>query len=52
MIGMGLQSRPWNECKAEEKKALRVRFDALTRKTKGRPDLEAALDGIGTMRRR
>lgn len=26
---MGLQGRPWNDCQGEEKKALRVRFDAL-----------------------
>ncbi len=25
----GLQGRPWNDCKGEEKKALRVKFDAL-----------------------
>ncbi|WP_407493310.1 TfoX/Sxy family protein [Pseudooceanicola sp. MF1-13] len=26
---MGLQGRPWNDCKGAEKDALRVRFDAL-----------------------
>ena len=28
---MGLQGRPWNDCKGDEKKALRQRFDALPR---------------------
>lgn len=26
---MGLQARPWNDCRGAEKKALRARFDAL-----------------------
>ena len=52
VIEMGLQGRPWNDCKGEEKKALRRRFDALTAKTKGRSDLEAALDMIGVVPRR
>ena len=29
VIEMGLQGRPWNDCKGDEKKALRVKFDAL-----------------------
>lgn len=29
VLVMGLQGRPWNDCKGDEKKALRVRFDAL-----------------------
>ena len=29
VLVMGLQGRPWNDCKGAEKKALRVRFDAL-----------------------
>jgi len=29
VLVMALQGRPWNDCKGEEKKALRVRFDAL-----------------------
>ncbi|MBA98618.1 TfoX/Sxy family protein [Sulfitobacter sp.] len=29
VLVMGLQGRPWNDCKGTEKKALRVRFDAL-----------------------
>lgn len=26
---MGLQGRPWNDCKGDEKAALRVRFEAI-----------------------
>lgn len=26
---MGLAGRPWNDCRGEEKEALRIRFDAL-----------------------
>jgi DNA transformation protein and related proteins len=29
VLVMGLQGRPWNDCKGAEKAALRVRFDAL-----------------------
>lgn len=29
VLVMGLQGRPWNDCKGAEKKALRVQFDAL-----------------------
>ena len=29
VLVMGLQGRPWNDCKGEEKKALRKRFDTL-----------------------
>ena len=29
VIEMGLQGRPWNDCKGAEKQALRARFDAL-----------------------
>ena len=29
VLVMGLQGRPWNDCKGAEKKALRQRFDAL-----------------------
>ena len=29
VLEMGLQGRPWNDCKGDEKKALRVKFDAL-----------------------
>ena len=29
VLHMGLQGRPWNDCKGDEKKALRVTFDAI-----------------------
>lgn len=32
---MGLQGRPWNDCKGAEKQALRQRFDAVKAKAKG-----------------
>ncbi len=51
---MGLQGRPWNDCKGAEKAALRVRFDALKAECcgNGRGRIEAALDAIGVGRRR
>ena len=50
---MGLQGRPWNDCKGDEKKALRARFDALVKeaKSKGRSELEFALDMLGVIRK-
>lgn len=29
VLVMGLQGRPWNDCKGDEKKALRVKFDKM-----------------------
>ena len=57
VLVMGLQGRPWNDCKDEEKKALRKRFDAIKHsivgtKEKGRSDLEAALQFFGVVERR
>jgi DNA transformation protein and related proteins len=57
VLVMALQGRPWNDCKGDEKKALRVKYDALKAeyagsKEKGRSDLEAALDMIGVVARR
>jgi hypothetical protein len=51
---MGLQGRPWNDCKGKEKDALRKRFDALKASShdKGRSDLEAALNMIGVIEKR
>ncbi|MWB77263.1 competence protein TfoX [Pseudooceanicola sp. 216_PA32_1] len=45
---MGLQGRPWNDCKGAEKAALRARFDRLRASTR-RDDtgIEAILDEIG-----
>jgi DNA transformation protein len=58
VLVMGLQGRPWNDCQGEEKRALRVRFDALVAETRasgvrigGRSDLEAALDMFGVIKR-
>jgi hypothetical protein len=53
VLVMALQGRPWNDCKGEEKKALRVKFDALVAQTnsKGRSELEAALDFFGVVKR-
>lgn len=59
VLVMGLQGRPWNDCQGEEKKALRLRFDALkaemaqATKNRGKPSaLEAALDELGVIERR
>lgn len=49
VIEMGLQGRPWNDCKGAEKAALRVRFDGLKarHKVNDMSALEAILDEIG-----
>ncbi len=57
VLVMGLQGRPWTDCKGDEKKALRTRFDAIKAsiigtKEKGRSDLEAALQFFGVVERR
>lgn len=57
VLHMGLQGRPWNDCKAAEKKTLRKAFDALKAeyagsKEKGRSDLEAALQFFGVIEAR
>ena len=57
VLVMGLQGRPWNDCKGEEKKALRQRFDTLCAslhgtEAKARSDLEAALQFFGVIERR
>lgn len=48
---MGLQGRPWNDCRGQEKADLRKRFDMLKARAhdKGRSGLEAALDEIGLL---
>lgn len=56
VIVMGLQGRPWNDCRGAEKAALRSRFDALKAKAgldmqKGRLPMEAALDALGVIER-
>ncbi|WP_417250747.1 TfoX/Sxy family DNA transformation protein [Celeribacter sp.] len=54
---MGLQGRPWNDCKGAEKTALRARFDAIKARIaadKSAPPsgIERILDEIGTGTRR
>ncbi|SDW96422.1 TfoX/Sxy family DNA transformation protein [Roseicitreum antarcticum] len=59
-IEMGLQGRPWNDCKGAEKDRLRVRFDAIVAHRKEHaaqqnaasntdPAFEAALDALGVI---
>jgi hypothetical protein len=57
VLVIGLQGRPWNDCQGDEKKALRIKFDAIKAslngtKEKGRSDLEAALSFFGVVERR
>jgi hypothetical protein len=49
VLEMALQGRPWNDCKGDEKKALRQRFDSLIRETssRDRTEMEAALNILG-----
>lgn len=61
VLEMGLQGRPWNDCKGEEKKALRVKFDALKAEVeasqRGKPPangnlpraLDRELDALGVI---
>ncbi|WP_147104685.1 TfoX/Sxy family protein [Tateyamaria sp. syn59] len=51
VLVMGLQGRPWNDCKGDEKKALRKRFDQIKAQAFD-TDLSAferALDEIGVI---
>lgn len=49
VLVMGLQGRPWNDCKGEEKKALRKKFDAIKSNVSTAPEsrMIADLDAIG-----
>lgn len=51
VLVMALQGRPWNDCKGEEKKALRKRFDAIKAQSfdKGLSEFERILDQIGVV---
>lgn len=56
VIEMGLQGRPWNDCKGDEKAALRGRFDAIkarvkTTSTTDDAAFEAMMDAIGVIER-
>jgi hypothetical protein len=51
-LHMGLQGRPWNDCKGDEKRALRNAFDALKAEVAQSSDaapsgIERMLDEIG-----
>jgi DNA transformation protein len=55
-LHMALQGRPWNDCKGDEKIALRASFDQIKSEfaasdAKGRHDLAAALDFFGVIKR-
>lgn len=54
VLHMGLQGRPWNDCKGDEKRALRVTFDAIKAKHKPatKSELDAFMDQIGLIDRR
>ena len=54
VLHMALQGRPWNDCQGDEKIALRRRFDAIKAETqtKGRSEMEAALNFLGVVARR
>lgn len=51
VLHMALQGRPWNDCKGDEKKALRVKFDALKAEKfdTQRSDIEEFLNKIGVI---
>lgn len=51
VLVMGLQGRPWNDCKGDEKKALRARFDAIKAEVVTDPlsGIERILDEIGVV---
>lgn len=49
VLVLGLQGRSWNDCEGEEKKALRVRFDAIKAGHFDAPrsELQQFMDKIG-----
>lgn len=51
VLVMGLQGRPWNDCKGAEKDALRKKFDAIKSSSfdSGLSDLEIILNKIGVI---
>lgn len=52
VLVMGLQGRPWTDCQGEEKKALRLRFDAICATGKpARSELETVLNFLGVVPR-
>lgn len=53
VLHMALQGRPWNDCKGDEKKALRKSFDAIKAQSfdQNQSELEQILDRIGVGKR-
>ncbi len=51
VLHMALQGRPWNDCKGDEKKALRKQFDKIkaARFDETRSELERILNQIGVV---
>lgn len=51
VLHMALQGRPWNDCKGEEKKALRRQFDKIKAQNfdQDRSALETILNQIGVI---
>lgn len=51
VLHMALQGRPWNDCKGDEKKALRLRFDGIKAEAfdAGLGNFERAMDEIGVI---
>lgn len=50
VLEMGLQGRPWNDCKGDEKARLRARFDRLKAENSPEKDpFDAILDEIGVL---
>ena len=44
VLVMGLQGRPWNDCKGEEKAALKKRFEAIKGRAKSAGPADTAID--------
>ncbi|ABG32619.1 competence protein TfoX [Roseobacter denitrificans] len=51
VLVMGLQDRPWNDCKGAEKIALRARFDAIKAEAfdQGHSEFERLMNQIGVL---
>ena len=51
VLHMALQGRPWNDCKGDEKRALRIQFDALIAQSYDvdRSELKKFLNRIGVV---
>lgn len=41
---MGLQGRPWNDCKGKEKDALKARFQAIKKRAMKAPTTDSAIE--------